>query len=35
MVILGDVGQVESRLVCLEMVLVTCKIVARFALNVP
>ena len=35
MVILGDVGQVESLWVGLEMVLVRCKIGAWFALNVP
>ena len=35
MELLGDVGHVESRSVRLEMVLVLCKIGARFALNVP
>ena len=32
---LGDIGQVESCSVRLEMVLVLCKIGARFALNIP
>ena len=35
MELLGDVGHVESRSICLEMVLVLMYAGARFALNVP